>query len=114
MLLEVLSLVASFPFHLEALECYICTNEEGNWNDCIRTIQTCEPLQDTCQSIVQYRNQKPVTGFVLTAVTVIDAITMCLEAHYEYGVLIPTQRFSSSVSVEKTVEKFHVGKWFCC
>ncbi|CAH8625108.1 unnamed protein product [Schistosoma bovis] len=100
MLLEVLSLVASLPFHLEALECYICTNEEGNWNDCIRTIQTCEPLQDTCQSIVQYR--------------MIDAITMCLEAHYEYGVLIPIQHFSSSVSVEITVETFHVGKSFCC
>nr|CAH8866750.1 unnamed protein product [Trichobilharzia regenti] len=41
-----------------ALECYVCNYVEGNWNDCVRTVQTCEPLQDTCQSIVQYRSKQ--------------------------------------------------------
>ncbi|CAH8630493.1 unnamed protein product [Heterobilharzia americana] len=54
MLLEIFTLVLGIPFKL-ALECYVCTNVEGNWNECIRTVQTCDPSQDTCQSIVQYR-----------------------------------------------------------
>nr|CAH8866744.1 unnamed protein product [Trichobilharzia regenti] len=54
MTLAIFGLMFSIPLNL-ALECYVCNYVEGNWNDCVRTVQTCEPLQDTCQSIVQYR-----------------------------------------------------------
>ncbi|CAH8600552.1 unnamed protein product [Heterobilharzia americana] len=83
MLLEIFTLVLGIPFKL-ALECYVCTNVEGNWNECIRTVQTCDPSQDTCQSIVQYRNQKRETGYVLIAAIPIGAITTCLELPHDH------------------------------
>ncbi|KAG5441635.1 hypothetical protein CSKR_202263 [Clonorchis sinensis] len=37
------------------LECYVCTDVEGNWGDCITRVQRCDPSQDACQSFVEYR-----------------------------------------------------------
>ncbi|THD25768.1 hypothetical protein D915_003496 [Fasciola hepatica] len=40
---------------VNALDCYVCTEKEGNIGPCIRTVQRCEPSQDACQSLVVYR-----------------------------------------------------------
>ncbi|KYN40318.1 hypothetical protein ALC56_05263 [Trachymyrmex septentrionalis] len=37
-----------------ALECYVCTDQEGNQEKCLNTIKTCEPGQDTCLTEIKW------------------------------------------------------------
>ncbi|KAA3676567.1 uncharacterized protein DEA37_0007307, partial [Paragonimus westermani] len=41
-----------------SLECYVCSEVEGNWGSCITSVQRCEPSQDACQSFVEYKTPK--------------------------------------------------------
>ncbi|ODN00390.1 hypothetical protein Ocin01_06292 [Orchesella cincta] len=36
------------------LECYVCTNQEGNIEKCLSTIKTCEYGEDTCLTEVRW------------------------------------------------------------
>ncbi|CAL8101618.1 unnamed protein product [Orchesella dallaii] len=36
------------------LECYVCTNQEGNIEKCLSTIKTCEYEEDTCLTEVRW------------------------------------------------------------
>jgi len=37
-----------------ALECYVCTQQEGNVEKCLSTVRTCGPDQDTCLTEVRW------------------------------------------------------------
>ncbi|XP_011501235.1 PREDICTED: phospholipase A2 inhibitor and Ly6/PLAUR domain-containing protein [Ceratosolen solmsi marchali] len=37
-----------------ALECYVCKNQEGNIEKCLNTIKTCEQGEDTCLSEIKW------------------------------------------------------------
>ncbi|KYM78892.1 High affinity cationic amino acid transporter 1 [Atta colombica] len=37
-----------------ALECYVCTDQEGNKEKCLNTIKTCEPGHDTCLTEIKW------------------------------------------------------------
>lgn len=37
-----------------ALECYVCKNQEGNIEKCLTTIKTCEPEEDVCLSEISW------------------------------------------------------------
>lgn len=37
-----------------ALECYVCKNQEGNIEKCLNTIKTCEHGEDTCLSEIRW------------------------------------------------------------
>ncbi|XP_015517302.1 UPAR/Ly6 domain-containing protein cold [Neodiprion pinetum] len=37
-----------------ALECYVCQNQEGNIEKCLNTIKTCEQEQDVCFSEIKW------------------------------------------------------------
>ncbi|KAK4467762.1 hypothetical protein MN116_008691 [Schistosoma mekongi] len=86
MIFEILGFIFSFPLHIVALECYVCKEEEGNHNDCIRTTQTCEPLQDNCQSIVQYKSLAGLAerrAFVTKGCTTMSSCQMTLNVMAE-------------------------------
>ncbi|CAH0555832.1 unnamed protein product [Brassicogethes aeneus] len=38
----------------QALECYVCENQEDNEGKCTRTIQTCQYGEDTCQTEISW------------------------------------------------------------
>ena len=46
------------PFSLHkkvcGLECYVCNDQDGNVDKCLRTIRTCEHQQDRCLSIIRW------------------------------------------------------------
>ncbi|XP_025997166.1 phospholipase A2 inhibitor and Ly6/PLAUR domain-containing protein [Solenopsis invicta] len=37
-----------------ALECYVCTDQEGNRDKCLNTIKTCEQGQDVCLTEIKW------------------------------------------------------------
>jgi len=37
-----------------SLECYVCTEQEGNIEKCLSTIRTCDGEEDTCQSVLRW------------------------------------------------------------
>ncbi|XP_076313295.1 coiled [Tachypleus tridentatus] len=37
-----------------ALECYVCTNQENNEDKCVKTIKTCEPVEERCLSEIKW------------------------------------------------------------
>lgn len=37
-----------------ALECYVCTDQEGNRDKCLNTIKTCEQGQDSCLTEIKW------------------------------------------------------------
>uniref|UniRef100_T1JK87 UPAR/Ly6 domain-containing protein n=1 Tax=Strigamia maritima TaxID=126957 RepID=T1JK87_STRMM len=37
-----------------ALECYVCNNQDGNYDKCVKTVQTCDQFQDWCLSTVKW------------------------------------------------------------
>jgi len=37
-----------------ALECYVCTRQEGNREKCLSTTRTCESDEDTCQTELRW------------------------------------------------------------
>ncbi len=41
-------------FLVNALECYVCHNQDGNTDKCLRTIRTCEHEHDRCLSIIRW------------------------------------------------------------
>lgn len=57
---DLLSLSLFFPaliFHFDAghaLECYVCTDQEGNQDKCLNTIKTCEQGQDVCLTEIRW------------------------------------------------------------
>merc|ERR1712241_1253470 len=36
------------------LECYVCKDQDGNTDKCLRTIRTCEHEHDRCLSIIRW------------------------------------------------------------
>jgi len=52
------SFVFSFVFigfyQCDALECYVCTNQEANTEKCLNTIKTCEQGEDMCLSEIKW------------------------------------------------------------
>lgn len=46
--------VSSYSVSGNALECYVCENQEGNREKCLNTISTCEYGQDTCLTEVKW------------------------------------------------------------
>lgn len=52
-LLVCLSALTYFQY-CEALECYVCTNQEDNTEKCLKTIKTCEYGQDVCLSEIRW------------------------------------------------------------
>ncbi|KOC62572.1 hypothetical protein WH47_04233 [Habropoda laboriosa] len=40
--------------HSHALECYVCTNQDGNREKCLKSTKTCEQGQDTCLSDIMW------------------------------------------------------------
>lgn len=37
-----------------ALECYVCTQQEGNVEKCLSTVRTCDYEEDTCLTEVRW------------------------------------------------------------
>ncbi|XP_029042739.1 phospholipase A2 inhibitor and Ly6/PLAUR domain-containing protein [Osmia bicornis bicornis] len=37
-----------------ALECYVCTNQEGNREKCLKSTKTCEQGQDACLTMIRW------------------------------------------------------------
>ncbi|XP_017762322.1 PREDICTED: ly6/PLAUR domain-containing protein 6B [Eufriesea mexicana] len=48
-----LFIVCCLPFS-HALECYVCTNQEGNREKCLRSTKICEQGQDTCFTEIRW------------------------------------------------------------
>ncbi|KAJ8675653.1 hypothetical protein QAD02_011439 [Eretmocerus hayati] len=48
MQLSIILLGATILSTANALECYVCKNQEGNVEKCLNTVKTCEFDQDTC------------------------------------------------------------------
>lgn len=38
----------------QALECYVCEQQEGNDDKCIKTVRMCQRYEDTCATLVLY------------------------------------------------------------
>ena len=50
-----------------ALECYVCKNQEGNIEKCLNTIKTCEQGEDTCLTEIKWGSELDfwlIAGFV--------------------------------------------------
>ncbi|XP_023246211.1 phospholipase A2 inhibitor subunit gamma B [Copidosoma floridanum] len=47
-------LLATFFSIGNALECHVCTNQEGNVAKCLNTVMTCEQGEDTCLTIIRW------------------------------------------------------------
>ncbi|KYQ54491.1 hypothetical protein ALC60_06638 [Trachymyrmex zeteki] len=47
-----------------ALECYVCTDQEGNQEKCLNTIKTCEPGHDTCLTEIKWGIQLKRTNLL--------------------------------------------------
>ncbi|VVC92458.1 uncharacterized protein LOC126966555 [Leptidea sinapis] len=41
-------------FKVDALECYVCENQEDNTEKCVKTIATCEYNQDVCLTEIRW------------------------------------------------------------
>ena len=44
----------NFLFNLvtNALECYVCEQQEGNDDKCIKTVRMCQRYEDTCATLI--------------------------------------------------------------
>ncbi|XP_038215921.1 uncharacterized protein LOC119835266 [Zerene cesonia] len=43
-----------FVYKVNALECYVCDNQEDNSEKCVKTIMTCEYNQDVCLTEIKW------------------------------------------------------------
>ncbi|KYN07288.1 Low affinity cationic amino acid transporter 2 [Cyphomyrmex costatus] len=48
-----------------ALECYVCTDQEGNRDKCLNTIRTCEPGHDICLTEIKWGSNQIFCTFYL-------------------------------------------------
>uniref|UniRef100_A0A1B0B9Q4 Snake toxin/toxin-like domain-containing protein n=1 Tax=Glossina palpalis gambiensis TaxID=67801 RepID=A0A1B0B9Q4_9MUSC len=39
---------------VDALDCYVCTNQTGNVEKCLNTLRTCEPGEDVCGTEIRW------------------------------------------------------------
>ncbi|PAA91717.1 hypothetical protein BOX15_Mlig001866g2 [Macrostomum lignano] len=39
----------------QAMECYVCNNQEGNDDKCIKTSRQCQQHENACYSLIEYR-----------------------------------------------------------
>lgn len=49
-----------------ALECYVCTDQEGNQDKCLNTIKTCEQGQDSCLTDIRWGSKFNFLHFTRT------------------------------------------------
>ena len=42
------------PILVNSLECYVCNDQDGNTEKCLRTIKTCDHSHDRCLSIIRW------------------------------------------------------------
>ncbi|XP_054707696.1 uncharacterized protein LOC129217422 [Uloborus diversus] len=50
-----ISLILTFlPFAVQCLECYVCDNQDSNYDKCIKTIKTCGIAEDRCLSEIRW------------------------------------------------------------
>lgn len=41
-----------FDLVINALECYVCEQQEGNDDKCIKTVRMCQRYEDTCATLI--------------------------------------------------------------
>ncbi|CAF0766141.1 unnamed protein product [Didymodactylos carnosus] len=49
--LTLLVLIAVIP-NVSSLECYVCEQQEGNDDKCVKTVRMCQKNEDTCASLI--------------------------------------------------------------
>lgn len=42
------------PVAIRCLECYVCNNQDSNYDKCIKTIKTCDIAQDRCMTEIRW------------------------------------------------------------
>ncbi|CAF3151049.1 unnamed protein product [Rotaria sp. Silwood2] len=47
-------LILSFLSVTNGLECYVCEQQEGNDDKCIKTVRMCQRYEDTCATLILY------------------------------------------------------------